>query len=541
MLLAWAGIVSSGLGGSRADPAPCWIGEQTWLKCCGPGRSPGIYLQCWPDDAAHMYRRCCLGSPEDEPMDSDVASCAVDPASRLLTRFISHAELDGRKDCHSGVTCQAIPGAWIPKGILGPTCQDQEQRLPQQLSVELAEYVCSLQLPLAEDEWYDWEAYERARLRYRFGTAVRPHCTVPNWRLIQEEPLRLYSFLRQRGGVPLSRVLLNVGAGDASWDDPLAAILDNFPDEASPWRGVYFEAVPSNCRKAKAKLAAKGKVRLRCGYVTPAEAAEAICQELGPLQRGATACSGAEERTGAARQGRGKRIEVDAMNVDIDSYDCSVLREVLQVASPKLLVIETGHAVPPPIAVSAEFHPSFQQAEHHNVSSADAISGSTKRNEGFWAGCSLSAAIALLWPYGLGLYRYAMLNAMFVRTDVADAAGLASSSEAEVDASSVVSRGFGKQLQRYSPQWQPADEFECWRRSCGVNPWGNMMRLTAEGVHSHLLPHVYSKVQDVQPVHPVTVSVVAPPASQELPRPPDAPQAAKILATHNYDVQPPDA
>ena len=95
--------------------------------------------------------------------------------------------------------------------------------------------------------------------------AVRPHATVPNWRLLQEEPLRLYAFLRHRG-VPLSRVLVNIGAGDSSWDDPLAGILTGFPEAARPWRGVYFEANAENCRKAQDNLDEFGSVHLQCGH-----------------------------------------------------------------------------------------------------------------------------------------------------------------------------------------------------------------------------------------------------------------------------------
>ena len=36
-----------------------------------------------------------------------------------------------------------------------------------------------------------------------------------------------------------------------------------------------------------------------------------------------------------------------------------------------------------------------------------------------FSGCSLSAAIALLWPHGLGLYRLSARDALFVRGDVA--------------------------------------------------------------------------------------------------------------------------
>merc|ERR1711879_114828 len=120
------------------------------------------------------------------------------------------------------------------------------------------------------------------------------------------------------------------------------------------------------------------------------------------------------------------------------------------------------------------------------------------------------------WPFGLGLYRYAMLNAMFVRVDAADAAGLADA-EAHGDE-------MGNVAGARRP-WIPADEFECYRRSCGGHPWGNPMAITSLGIYSHLLPHVFDQMQNQSSSrHPVSVQVAVPPPSFELPWPRDAPQ-----------------
>ena len=44
------------------------------------------------------------------------------------------------------------------------------------------------------------------------------------------------------------------------------------------------------------------------------------------------------------------RVEVDAMSIDIDSYDCAALREALRVVSPKMVSVSRqrlmlGHVV----------------------------------------------------------------------------------------------------------------------------------------------------------------------------------------------------
>merc|ERR1712187_342393 len=133
--------------------------------------------------------------------------------------------------------------------------------------------------------------------------------------------------------------------------------------------------------------------------------------------------------------------------------------------------------------------------ERHNISGAEAISGSTTRtSSGMWSGCSLSAAIAILWPFGLGLYRYAMLNAMFLRVDAAEAAGLGES-DAQLG---------GRH------HWRPADEFECWRRSCADKWLGSyFLGLSAKGVHSHLMPRVWEIMREERgdSRHPVSVHV----------------------------------
>ncbi|CAE8607060.1 unnamed protein product, partial [Polarella glacialis] len=121
--------------------------------------------------------------------------------------------------------------------------------------------------------------------------------------------------------------------------------------------------------------------------------------------------------------------------------------------------------------------------------------------------------VQLLWPHGLGLYRYAMLNAMFVRRDAADAAGLDDGKGRE-----------GEEGQASSgPQhWRPADEFECWRASCvGSDSLGNVFQATALGVHTHLLPTAWGHFKgNNSHLYPFNLFVPQPPQSADLPDPP---------------------
>lgn len=468
----------------------CWTGGVSWFKCCAPWLGPNGDLSCWSE--SYSYDRCCLSSPEVEPMESDLAQCRNDPALRLMIKHFRHAEVGLRSDCVSQVGCRATSNGWIFEFQDEPMCDAKELEQPALLDPSITAVMCQALAPLSSDVWYDADAYEEVHLRYRFGSVKRSHCAVPNWRLLQEEPLRFYSLLNSRSK-SLSRVLVDIGAGDAGWDDPIGGILTAFAGAGIPWRGVYFEAIPENCAKAADKLKATGNITLHCGYVTPASVTKAISDEFGMKQD--ASCSKSDPDCSGRRP---ERIEVDAMSIDIDSYDCSVLREALLLVNPKLLVVEIS-ALPPPLIVSAEFHPIFQSTEVYNVSGASAIAGATGRGEGFWAGCSLSAVIALLWPFGLGLYRLAARDAMFIRADAADEAGLAAGD------------GPGG--------WQPADEFECWRSVCadaGLNE--NWFQLLSEGVHSHAMPRIWEIVQQRKPRHPLTVGVATPPPAPELPR-----------------------
>ncbi|CAK9016135.1 unnamed protein product [Durusdinium trenchii] len=407
----------------------------------------------------------------------------------LSFRRVRHKDLGLREDCVSLVSCRpdrkrgwrATEGQW-------PEC---EKSPGETLSAAVRDFLCST-LP-SENSWYDFEGYERARLRYRFGTADRAHCAVPAWRYLREEPLRLYSLLQAK--LEATKILINIGAGDASIDDPLGNILRNFAG-GKTWSGVYFDAVPENCEKVRQAMdETNSEIRVHCGFSTPDSVVSAICRSLQGVPGMKETCQSAGVTRVAAVDARAARIDVDALSIDIDSFDCAVLREVLRVVSPKMVSVEVM-PLPPPVSVLTEFHPQHLRSANANMSGYAAISGGTTRQGGFFPGCSLSAAIALLWPNSLGLYRLSARDALFVRKDVAELV--------------------------LGEDWRPADEFQCWRHLCAdLGLTANLMNLTSLGVYRRLMPFVHDMLKErffqVQQSHPFTLAVAMPPPSQELP------------------------
>ena len=303
--------------------------------------------------------------------------------------------------------------------------------------------------------------------------------------LVKEEPLRLYSLIHAKSRV--TRILINIGAADAEESDPLGQLLKAFGQSFSPrnpWKGVYFEAAVENCQAAQKLLNEVGaEIRMACGYVTPKSVLEIICEELERQQvpgikevcnsigvPGVQSIEDIEE----LEELRELRVEVDAMNVDIDSYDCGVLREVLRVVSPKMISVEI-FPYPPPVVVSSDFHPMHSETAKKLSGPRAKLGLGSNRDGAFVMGCSLSAVVALLWPHGLGLYRLSARDALFVRGDVAE---------------EILQSG-----------WLPADEFHCWRRICvDLHQSDNLMKLTSLGPPTcppFWLKHVKDSLKDL--------------------------------------------
>merc|ERR1712139_226038 len=95
------------------------------------------------------------------------------------------------------------------------------------------------------------------------------------------------------------------------------------------------------------------------------------------------------DQAGMAAAGKGP----DVLKVDIDSWDCDVLRAALLRLSPKprLVWVELNWSVPPPVRFARLYHPDWAT----RISSL----------HGFpWThGCSLSYAVDLLGHFGYHL------------------------------------------------------------------------------------------------------------------------------------------
>ncbi|CAE7236245.1 unnamed protein product [Symbiodinium sp. CCMP2592] len=484
-----------------ADPwsRSCWR-NGSWFDCCAQSKP------CW--GSVRRQRTCCSSSPEVEPMLTDLHTCSNDVALRRAFRLVSHQQIGFEEDCVSLLVCKPTEGGWrAVRSGLAASCSIGSSAA--RLVPPLTDHLCSMLDPLPAEMWYDADGFERIRRRYRFGTANRHHCAVPAWLLVKEETLRLYTLIQAKSQV--TRVLINIGAADAVMSDPLAGTLRTFQGGSSgrpPWRGIYFEAAQENCRAIRKELKKnRARIHVECGYTTPISVVPTICQQLrrqeipgiGQVCH-AAGVPGMSPVTSGTLPDSSVRVEVDAMNVDIDSYDCAVLREALRILSPKMISVEI-FPYPPPTVVSSDYHPQHQESANRNISGKRAKLGGTGREGAFVMGCSLSAVVALLWPHGLGLYRLSARDALFVRGDVAR--------EIELDP------GGGP--------WIPADEFQCWRTLCAdLGETENLMKLTSLGVHDHLMPWVHRRVRDKLlhgsfPAHPLTVTLAMPPPVHRLP------------------------
>jgi len=93
--------------------------------------------------------------------------------------------------------------------------------------------------------------------------------------------------------------------------------------------------------------------------------------------------------------------DVDFLKIDVDSYDCEFLSEILKAGfRPKAIAIELAPAMPPPLKYMLHYSP-----------------GEGPLDSGDVGGCSLQMAVDLLKPYGYTLLQYVMEDGWFVRDE----------------------------------------------------------------------------------------------------------------------------
>jgi hypothetical protein len=89
------------------------------------------------------------------------------------------------------------------------------------------------------------------------------------------------------------------------------------------------------------------------------------------------------------------------LNLDIDSYDLSVMDEILKSGyRPKIISMEINEKIPPPIFFTVNFDEAHRWQEDH------------------FYGCSLTAAAEAVKPRGYKLESLQYNNAIFIRSDL---------------------------------------------------------------------------------------------------------------------------
>lgn len=99
-------------------------------------------------------------------------------------------------------------------------------------------------------------------------------------------------------------------------------------------------------------------------------------------------------------QERGVPVDVDFLKIDIDSFECDYLEEILSGGfQPKVIDVELASSYPPPIRFRANFVPDVSVAVTP------------------FSGCSLQEAVDLLRPHGYTLVQYPLEDGWFVRDE----------------------------------------------------------------------------------------------------------------------------
>ncbi|CAE7364380.1 unnamed protein product [Symbiodinium natans] len=247
---------------------------------------------------------------------------------------------------------------------------------------KLVQRFCSHPLAWQPPWWL--ENLQRRRLASRYGQA---HCSgslrSSAWRsgsnvadlLGDFESVGVQLIL---AGIPIYGYFLNLGAADGIWSDPLFSFTRNGA------RGVAVEMDPESCARYRRNFP---QVNLLCTRLTMDTIPELAKQvEFGGY---------------------------DVMKVDVDSYDCALVWELLKRFHhrPSCILLEVNSAFPPPFEFAMEPHPAWDTMDPKLVRYHLAH------------GCSLSYAIRML-SVELPTPNYVLLHmskkdALFLRRDVA--------------------------------------------------------------------------------------------------------------------------
>lgn len=325
----------------------CWAQPmRTPDNCCGPG----VEINCW-SNLAYRERCCTLGFTEMEP------------------------------------TIRAWHDVYL---MISADMQPSELRMWDSMVPKID---------------IDEEAFLEKRLRWRVGS------NEPGWQCaytseatgaqfaenginVDDSPAGVRGLFRflQVLGVEFSHTFVNIGAGTCEAPDPVYHLLQS--PEGAAFRGL---AVDGNLEDLKqCRFAADGTGQ-----------AIAVHATIDPITVRARLRN--QIRSLFGPDPGPPPWPLDILVVDIDSCDCLVTEELLQLVQPKILVLELVFHIPPPFRFSLLYDAVLSEVkqDEYDVEKFNAASG-----------CSLSYALHHFRPYGMHLFRLTDQDGVFVHESV---------------------------------------------------------------------------------------------------------------------------
>eukprot|EP00392_Amoebophrya_sp_AT5.2_P002672 g2677.t1 len=192
-------------------------------------------------------------------------------------------------------------------------------------------------------------------------------------------------------GFALTGTFLNIGAKDGMVEDPCVDFARKYLA-----KGIHFEKNETECRIAQRNFN---------NELPKSTVQTVVCDEVTPMNIVKLLDENAEAITGAAGGTNNKAARTmmmprhfDLIKIDIDSYDATVLKELLNNHfSAKLIFLEVNPTIPPPYQFATLYHPKLWSAM---------LNASMEH----WPlrGMSLSYAVNFMkkWDYELVLFDY---------------------------------------------------------------------------------------------------------------------------------------
>lgn len=231
--------------------------------------------------------------------------------------------------------------------------------------------------------WWS-DTYQQRRSQYRLGTGScfagprHPVAFGPDAALTWIDDFAAFAESAKAKGITFNGFFVNLGAADGVWSDPLARYARHYNTT-----GVALEMDKERCREYRMHFPA---VQLLCWRLTRRTLPRLV--------------SSIPIRT------------YDVLKIDLDSYDCFVLRSLLEGHGhrPGTIIVEVNLAFPPPFEFAMLPHPAFEV--HTTTGNVHTLAH----------GCSLSYVNRFL-TQSIPYLRYVLIqihkkDALYVREDI---------------------------------------------------------------------------------------------------------------------------